>query len=173
MSHLLKEENWPSPKPRSLAYHCGPAPDADPIPPFSDHGFPARESKRVKKMAVEWLEKNAAWLWPQAADPANPTGLDWSKLADPKNRTGKNRMNAQYWRINIDPTERYTLSVKGSSGYRLRADQSGFDNLFLAGDWTYTAINAGCVEAAVMSGLRAARGLSGFPKRIIGEDSWW
>ncbi|MFP6687254.1 MAG: FAD-dependent oxidoreductase, partial [Polyangiaceae bacterium] len=50
--------------------------------------------------------------------------------------------------------------VPGSSAFRLAADESGFRNLFLAGDWVKTSINAGCVEAAVLSGVAAARALS-------------
>jgi uncharacterized protein with NAD-binding domain and iron-sulfur cluster len=33
--------------------------------------------------------------------------------------------------------------------------------MVLAGDWTKTALNAGCVEAATMSGLMAARAVIG------------
>ena len=72
--------------------------------------------------------------------------------------------------LNVDPNERYVLSVPGSLKHRLWSDQSGFDNLFLAGDWTRNAISAGCVEAAVSSGMRAARGLSGYPTTIVGES---
>jgi uncharacterized protein with NAD-binding domain and iron-sulfur cluster len=58
------------------------------------------------------------------------------------------------------------MSMPESTRYRLRADESGFTNLALAGDWTRTSINAGCVEAATMSGLRAAAGVSGEYVRI-------
>ena len=60
-------------------------------------------------------------------------------------------------------------SVPGSTRHRLRADESGYSNLFLAGDWVYTAINAGCIEAAVMGGFVASRAICGYPKDIIGE----
>ena len=81
----------------------------------------------------------------------------------------KARLDAQYLRANIDPTELYVLSPPGAQQYRLAPDQSGFDNLVLAGDWTRTAINAGCVEAAVMSGMAASRALAGVPATISGE----
>ena len=45
--------------------------------------------------------------------------------------------------------------------YRLRPDESGYENLVLAGDWTDCGMNAGCIEAAVMSGLEAANALLG------------
>jgi uncharacterized protein with NAD-binding domain and iron-sulfur cluster len=60
------------------------------------------------------------------------------------------------------------LSVPGSSKYRLRAGESGFSNLYLAGDWVRTSLNAGCVEAAVMAGMDAAAALSGDPIHIVG-----
>jgi uncharacterized protein with NAD-binding domain and iron-sulfur cluster len=75
----------------------------------------------------------------------------------------------RYERVNVDPTERYVLSVPGTSRLRLRPDRSGFENLYLAGDWTECTINAGCVEAAVISGMTAARAILGQPLRIIGE----
>ncbi|MDQ2861678.1 MAG: hypothetical protein M3T55_13360, partial [Pseudomonadota bacterium] len=40
---------------------------------------------------------------------------------------------------------------------------SGFDNLKLAGDWIYTGLNVGSVEATVMSGKLASFALSGAP----------
>jgi len=45
----------------------------------------------------------------------------------------------------------------------------GFLNLYIAGDWTLNGFNAGCVEAAVTSGLMACRALCGSPKTIVGE----
>ena len=41
------------------------------------------------------------------------------------------------------------------------ADQSGVDNLVLAGDWTRCGLDAGCIEAAVMSGIEAANVVAG------------
>ena len=49
----------------------------------------------------------------------------------------------------------------GTDRYRLRPDESGYDNLVLAGDWTDSGLNAGCIEAAVLSGLQAANALLG------------
>jgi uncharacterized protein with NAD-binding domain and iron-sulfur cluster len=43
----------------------------------------------------------------------------------------------------------------------LRPDESGYDNLVLAGDWTDSGMNAGCIESAVLSGLVAANVLLG------------
>jgi hypothetical protein len=62
------------------------------------------------------------------------------------------------------------LSVPGSSSARLPSAGTGYRNLVMAGDWTRTAIGAGCVEAAVMSGMHAARALCGTPAQISGDD---
>jgi hypothetical protein len=44
----------------------------------------------------------------------------------------------------------------------LRSDESGYDNLVLAGDWTDSGdLTPGCIEAAVLSGLQAATALLG------------
>ena len=55
------------------------------------------------------------------------------------------------------------LSVPGSAPYRLRADESGYDNLSLAGDWIETGLNAGCIEGATLGGLQAANAVLGRP----------
>ena len=70
---------------------------------------------------------------------------------------------------NIDPSERYVLSAKGSTSARLNPGQSGFQNLFLAGDWTTNVLNVGCVEATVSSGMACAGALTGIPVKIIGR----
>ena len=61
-------------------------------------------------------------------------------------------------------------ALPGTDAYRLRPDQSGYGNLVLAGDWTDCGINAGCIEAAAVSGLQAANALLHRPRwdRISG-----
>src|ERR1700692_1851187 len=71
------------------------------------------------------------------------------------------RRAPQHTSVNVDPSDRYVQSVPGSDKHRLRPDESGYDNLVLAGDWTDCGLNAGCIEAAVMSGLEAANALLG------------
>jgi uncharacterized protein with NAD-binding domain and iron-sulfur cluster len=166
-SHLLPREDWPAGSaPRSLAYFCGPFPDAVTIPDFSDHTFPEEEREGLKTLSVVWLQKNLPYLLPGTATAGG--GFDWSALADPRGRAGAERFDAQYWRANVSPAERYVLSLPGDWRYRLRKGKSGFDNLFVAGDWVYTGLG-GCVEAAVMSGMMASRALTGSPQKIIGE----
>ncbi|MCC2656365.1 MAG: hypothetical protein K0Q76_1473 [Panacagrimonas sp.] len=165
MSHLLPLERWPrGRKPKSVAYFCGPMADDPAQAPYTDTGYPARERDKVRAHARQWIEQNLGTLWPAAGTPC------WDRMQSAKPCDGDAAFEAQYFRANIDPSERYVLSVPGSTQYRLRSDQSGFANLFLAGDWTHNGINAGCVEAAVMSGMRAAAGLAEEQVQIVGES---
>jgi uncharacterized protein with NAD-binding domain and iron-sulfur cluster len=168
MSDLLCRESWPDDqRPHSIAYFCGPFPDARSIPPFHDHAFPARELTRYTEIARSFLDARVKGLWPNAVA---SDAFMWELLVDLTGGRGSARLASQYLRVNIDPTERYVLSVPGSTTYRLRANQLAFANLVLTGDWTYNGINAGCVEAAVMSGMYAARALCGVPAVIVGGE---
>lgn len=170
MTHLHPVETWPEDKtPGSIAYFCGPLADPEDLPGFADTGFPARAKAAVCEASRRWLDRHGPTIWPNAFDGAG-------KFRDDLLITGSepadcDRFAAQYFRANYEPTERYVLSVPGSTTARLRSDRSGFRNLWLAGDWTYTGINAGCVEAAAMSGLRAAAGLAGRVPEIVGEET--
>jgi uncharacterized protein with NAD-binding domain and iron-sulfur cluster len=164
MRQTLPAEDWPSASsPRSVQYFCGTMALAG-IPPSTDTGFPARAQAQAKENAVGLLRDRVKALW-TAAD----AGFPWQWLVDPLGAEGQSRMDRQYWRANVDPSERYVLSVAGSAAARLTTTGSGLDNLFLAGDWLRTGIDAGCVEAAVMGGMQAARAISGYPEVILGE----
>lgn len=169
MDQLLAREDWPAAlDPRNVSYFCSALPVAS-YPPASDHGFPKRMTEVAKQGAINQLGKEIASLW-SAAGPAG--AFPWNWLVDGSEATGVQRFDAQYWRANVDPSERYVMSVAGSTRYRLRTDQSGFSNLFLTGDWIRTGINAGCVEAAVMAGMQTSRAISGYPAVIEGETDF-
>jgi uncharacterized protein with NAD-binding domain and iron-sulfur cluster len=176
MSHLIDREAFPlDQKPRSIAYLCGPMPDSvdegdvrrEPPPKggpgtefrrfeapyFSDPDFPARQADIVRSTAREFLEQHAKWLWPKLAIQSGLVGT----------------FEEQWFRANIDPSERYVLSIPGTSQYRLRADGSAVDGLILAGDWIRNGLDAGCIEAAVMSGMQASRTICGEPKTVVAE----
>ena len=167
MSHLVPREQWPADNvPGSIAYMCGPlaGPDAD--PPRDDAGYPARSVAAVRQAAIGWLEQDAHWLWPGAVREGR---FDWPSVVDPDGRDGSARFDAQYWRANVDPSERYVQTPPLSIRHRLEPGASGFGNLYLAGDWVFTGINGGCVEAAVMGGMKAARAICGQPAEIVGD----
>lgn len=168
MSHLIPREDWPeADEPGSIAYLCGLLKDADEIPPYTDSGFPKTQSDQVKQMSIDFLNTMSGSFWPNAV--SGKGSFNWDLLAGGNGTTGVDRFESQFWRANISPSERYVLSVPGSAPYRLKSDGSGFDNLYLAGDWVWTSLNAGCVEAAVMGGLQASRAICGHPQEIIGD----
>jgi uncharacterized protein with NAD-binding domain and iron-sulfur cluster len=178
-THLLKWETWPaSDRPKSLWYFSGLMADYGTPPPFTDTDYPRRQHERVKYQCIQYLQASIAPLLPKATTnqvhpPGDPMGLDFSLLHahDETNAgTGVQRFEQQFWRANIDPTERYVLSPPGSTKYRLKAWGSGFDNLVLAGDWIYTGLNVGSVEGTVMGGRLASFAISDSPTldKIIG-----
>lgn len=163
MSQLLPREDWPANgAPQSVAYFCGPKDDNLPTPPLGPNPtFPSAALDQVKEEAHRFLTQDIAHLWPKAVG-ANGA-LDWNLLVDPAGGVGAGRFERQYFRVNIDPSERYVLSVKGSTAARLPGGDSGFANLVLAGDWTHNDLSVGCVECAVLGGLQAAAALIGGP----------
>jgi len=157
MSDLIDAESWPpDERPAALAYFCHVLPTG-PTPPAADAGYPARELERVRAGAVRYLTSDVVHLWPASRDHA---GFRWDLLAG-STATGEARLDDQYLRANVDPSDRYVLSLPGTGRFRLRPDASGYENLRLAGDWTDNGLNAGCIEAAVVSGIQAANAVRG------------
>jgi hypothetical protein len=130
----------------------------------------------VKKNAIEFLNRDIEKLWPKARKRTN--GFRWDLLVDPnakaKYRTSATaaRFDTQYWTANVNPSDRYVLSVPGSASHRISPLDNTYDNLTIAGDWTDCSLNVGCVEAAVISGRLAAHAISKWPalEDIIGFD---
>src|SRR5262249_36580897 len=113
MTHLLDRELWPPhQRPGALAYFCGPLDEPTPRAPFSDHGFPQREDHRVKATAHHFLSHDLTHLWPKAMV-SGSHALDFKHLADHYVRAGEELLDAHYYRANIEPSDRYVLSVKG------------------------------------------------------------
>lgn len=160
-SLVLPSENWPSDQnPKFLAYFTGPYVIRKPLPPFTDHYYQARENERLKGAFEQWLLDNAGWFWPKATTYLYPQGLNFQLLADVSNsKDGYTRFDNQFFRANVRPTDHYTLSVPSSALYRLKADASGFDNMYLCGDWIDFGGNVGYIDGTIQSGQQAAQAL--------------
>ena len=63
--------------------------------------------------AAQWLTRYPGHLWPDGAPPDDPNALDPRLLIDLSGGTGPERLRAQYYRANIDPSERYVLTLPG------------------------------------------------------------
>src|SRR5690606_23055882 len=91
----------------------------------------------IRAQALRWLQHHTRRLWPDGTAGFSNC-LDWNLLVDPERRMGDGRLQAQHFWAVGDGSDRQVLSLPGSEGCRLRADGSGFRNLYLAGDWVDT-----------------------------------
>jgi uncharacterized protein with NAD-binding domain and iron-sulfur cluster len=170
MDQLIAAECWPEhDRPGAIAYFCG---ALDALPPVgSDITYPAREHAKVRENVLAFIRDDLPHLLPGFDGSDGPR---WERLCGARGVSGPAVIDTQFVTANVDPSDRYVMCVPGSDGYRLRSDESGYDNLFLAGDWTDNGLNAGCIEAATLSGLQAANAILGRPRtyRIAGSYLW-
>jgi uncharacterized protein with NAD-binding domain and iron-sulfur cluster len=167
MSQVLAFEPWPSPSPRSLHYLTGTFNTTLFKEPSNNAAVPQRARAEIRDQAVEWLNASSHALWP-FADPGG--AFNWDVLRAPAGTSGTARFDAQYWRANLDPTECCTLSSAGTTRYRLHPHETGFDNLYLAGEGSRHGFNTTAIEGAVMSGAAASQAICGQPAMIVGYD---
>jgi len=173
MSHLIAAERFTAPV-KSIAYFCSPLADPAPGQPASGEPFHRAQQRRVRDSAVRFLDQEVGALWPQAREASG--GFRWDLLAgdSPEHRKarGERRFDSQFWTANVRPSDLYALSLPGTQRHRLSPLDMSFDNFTVAGDWTLSGLNTGCVESAVMSGLLASHALSQRPalEEIIGYD---
>lgn len=177
MRQCAPQESWRQ-RPGAMAYFCGVL--SDPLhgstPPYSR--YPKYRHEEVRRNAIDFLNQQVHHLWPNAR--GRKGTFRWELLMDarkgrrprPMDECDERRFDSQYWRANVNPTDRYVLALPGSLKYRISPLDDTYDNLTVAGDWTDCGFNEGCVEAAVMSGRLAAHALSKSPplEEIIGYD---
>ncbi len=171
MGHLIPEESWAG-RVRSIAYFCSVLPDVAGADGTLSQRFVDEQRALVRENAVHFLDRHVGVLWPKAVD---ARGFRWDLLVSQKGvsaRGRQRRFDSQYWSANVNPSDRYVLSLPGSLEYRLSPLDLCFDNLTIAGDWTATGLDTGCIESAVMSGRLAAHALAHFPplEDIVGYD---
>jgi hypothetical protein len=144
MSHLLEVEDWPSTDAPQALAYLCSATRDD--------------DEAITAQADAFLREWSSTLWP---------GVESITL-------DADAVRAHYELASTDGSDRYVQALPGSDAYRLRVDESGLDNLVLAGDWTNCGLNAGCIEAAVISGVQAAAAIEGRPlcDRVIGPLTW-
>lgn len=126
---------------RSIAYFCGPFPE-----PSNTQTRPP--STVAEQNGKSWFQENIRKIWPDYPLTLNE---ETGQFVEPNG----------YYRANVNPPDRYVLSLPGTTRYRLRADESGYENLYLAGDWVRSGYNIGCAESAVLAGVQAAAAIEG------------
>lgn len=175
MTHTLAaERDWRAShgvqvtdEPRSVAYFCGVLADAEidgVLRAERDRAggdAPAEEAAVARRCLGPDLDlllgRSIAPLWPGVLDRdpgAGPLELK------------------RHTRANLKGSERYTLSLPNTIHLRISPLDRSVSNMTIAGDWTACGLDAGCVEAAVMSGMLAAHAISGRPAlhEIVGYD---
>lgn len=163
MSDLIIRESWTDDHfPNNSSYFCNGYKPPLPIPPAKDHNYPAAQLLLMKFRSINALNKNLGEILPNTIQNGK---FNWDLLVDPSNQTGENRLDSQYLRVNVDPTEHYVLSLKDSDQYRLKASGSGFNNMTLTGDWIDNEsedgpMNGGFVEGTTLAGLKAAEAVA-------------
>lgn len=171
MSHLISEESFPEPV-RTVAYYCSVLRDGT-AAEMADPQYPSRRRQEVRENAIQFLNHDVHELWPNAVQ--EPGKFRWDLLVAPvkgREKAGDSRIDSQYVGANVEPSDRYCLSLPGTLEFRISPLDASYDNFTVAGDWTDCGFNEGCVEAAVMSGRLAAHALSLYPPldQIVGFD---
>lgn len=160
MSHLIPAENQPAAdQVQNIAYWCNAMPDT-PTQQAADEN--AQESAYVS------FTEDMPRLWTHLSNGQGQVHWDW--LVDHSDGVGPARFEGQFFRANWTATERYTLSLTDTTQYRLKTNATGYENLYIVGDWIDNNFNSGCIEACSMSGMQASRAICGYPQAISGED---
>lgn len=159
MSQVMPFENWNGDKPGLLVYYTGSFLDPEVVPAFDDVQYPEQQKERVMRISEQWLRDNMGWFFKQATTGEYPEGMDFDIIFDFSQTatTDFAKLKTQYFRANVNPTDRYTLSLPGTNKYRLKADETGFDNLVITGDWIDFGVNVGYYEGAIIAGLKAGQ----------------
>lgn len=137
MAQIVKREIWATPAPTIAYFSDEYAPD----------GSGAAPQDVVWTRLVKFVTQDLPALWP---------GFSLDSLRAPAGTSGLARLQFQYWRANVDPSDHYVIPGVGTNALRLAEDGSKFQNLALAGDWVRTHLNTGCIEAATTAGFAAA-----------------
>lgn len=166
MAHVVPEEEWATP-PATSVYFCAALQDPAEPPDDGDADYPTKRANEVRTNAEDYLAGPVREIWPGAY------GADgefrWEILKAPEGcggerAEGRLRFSTQFWRANVNPSDRYVIHTPGSWRHRISPLDDTYDNLTLAGDWTDSGFHSGCVEGAVMSGRLAAHALCGSPR---------
>jgi uncharacterized protein with NAD-binding domain and iron-sulfur cluster len=164
MTHTLATEkawrtaagitNLEQDKIRSVAYFCGLLADRGASPEAG-----GQANAKVKEDLKRMLTRGIRPFWPDAFT-GGQTAADLLVVAP-------------HVQVNLEGSDRYTLSLPDTIKERISPLDRSVANMTIAGDWTASGLDAGCVEAAVMSGMLAAFAISGEEKildGIVGYD---
>jgi len=159
MTHLLGAEVWQHPKPARLYYLCSALEekDLDAMPSRSKRGYPAQLRQIGLDHARRWCTRDAPGLWKNLN--VNDA-FDWECLHAPAGSAGDKRFEHQFLSTTTNLSDRYVIPGPNSYPHRLLSNGTKFANLYITGDWIRTSLSIGCLEAAAMAGVQAARAIA-------------
>lgn len=162
MTHLEPFEDWPAHlKAGNIAYFCGALPHQHEFPPPSELGrvaaLRAAIGQQVHDTTQVFLREQLHQLLPTVRGGG---GFNYGLLVDPNNGKDEARLQAAYLRANYEPHALCTLALPGKTVHRMRADATGYVNLFVSGDWIDNGVHLACVEGAFQAGIRTARAVA-------------
>ncbi len=131
-----------------MAYFCGVMPDQ-----------PRRKRRRVVNDLNLMFGSSMRGLWP--------------KLTVDRCQSRRRRARQSFQGQRHGIVDRYSLSLPATIRDRISPLELVILNMTVAGDWTACGLDAGCVEAAVMSGMLAAFAITGTQpslESIVGYD---
>src|SRR5262249_20417428 len=143
----------------------------------SERDYPARRREEVRQNIVRFLNHEIVHLWREATEA--PGEFRWDVLVDPNTsgsatsaNHGATRLATQFWTANVNPSDRYSLSLPGRSPHRISPVGPTYDTLTIAGVWTDWGLTPGGVEGAGMWGRLAAHAIAQSPPLtdIVGYD---
>lgn len=155
MTYIAPFEEWkPKNEAKQISYWCGTWPTNYPEPPRTNTQYPHEQIALLKKTTENWMNEYMGWFWPKARKEGK---FDYSILCD-KNENAEpiEKYSNQCFVTNIDPSMHYVLAQPGSNKYRLKTDETEYDNLYFTGDWINFGLNVGYMEGTVISGIQSA-----------------
>ena len=133
MPQTLWAEDWPDDdRPGTVAYFCGSLETRRGRRPMD----PARTMRDCETASgtpgSRPVHRSPRWplLLPNAV---TEDGFAWHLLSGVNGERGDSALATQHVSVNIDPSDRYVQSVPDPNEYRLRPDESGYDNLISGG----------------------------------------
>ena len=162
MSHLLARESWPADdQPASVVYLCSSMAYGEVDDP-ADADQPARARRKVQADALRYLARPHRHYLP------NSVGDGRLRMGSALRRAAGIRAGGARRPIPGGQRGPVRSLRPGAPGDRSRTPDGRttrpFRHLHLAGDWTDSGLNAGCIEAAVMSGIQSANSVLGLPR---------
>lgn len=154
MSYIEKAENWTIHKPKQISYWCGVWPENLLFRTEKQKKSKNENLQELKNHTKNWMA-NMELFWPNAIKDKK---FNYDLLcSNQKNKVDK--FDSQYFSVNDDPAMQYVLGRPGTNRYRLKSDNTEYDNLFFAGDWTDFGLNVGYMEGTVQSGIQCANSI--------------